>query len=83
MPLTAPVDDGCGEQVLWEERGNLEHNNLDWEAKQICVIPYRDQKLIHTQDKPLSSKASNLVSSVLARTAPAYLGDLCNVCAMP
>ena len=33
MPLTAPVDDGCGEQVLWEERGNLEHNNLDWEAK--------------------------------------------------
>ena len=77
MSCITLVGDGCGEQALWEERGSFEHNILDGEAQQICVIPYRDQKPVHT----LSSKASLLIS-VVARTVPAYLGLLSHICAI-
>ena len=77
MSFVTVVGDGCGESALWEERGSLEHNILDREARQICVIPYRDQKPVHT----LSSKASFLIS-VLARNVPAFLGLLSHICAM-
>lgn len=40
MPL---ADDGSEERALWEERGDLETNMLDWEAKWICILPYRDK----------------------------------------
>ena len=78
MSFITLVGDGCGEQALWEERGSLEHNILDREAQQICAIAYRDQKPVHTP----SSKASLLISSVLARTVPAYLGLLSHISAM-
>lgn len=43
MFLMALAGDGSEERALWEERGDLETNTLDWEAKWICILLYRDK----------------------------------------